>query len=302
MKSWKVIAPVLALVALVAVGTWVAQANADDSANELKIASLVNEMDTMAEDDFYSLEPISIERYTIPPDSVDVMRARVSETYSVDGIGEDTVELRGWIAVKHYNARPAAGQAALNWQTAVVDTEFVGMDLQGFSKKFGPVQVTLNPDVPSRGQVGRIQIPFDARTMLVAELNTDDSVGGRAAAADEGGEEQSLSSTSGSSEREGELELETTAIDAAFCEAPLVAQVTMPDLGLQMKTKGPVVWYSMVDTIPPVGHTASIAIEPVRLESEGREVATLINGKVQFREVVRTVVLDASADVKVASN
>lgn len=71
----------------------------------------------------------------------------------------------------------------------------------------------------------------------------------------------------------------------------------MPDLGLKMATKNPVYWYSLVDTIPPVGHTASIAIEPVRLTTSGREVATLESGVVDFREVVRHLPLTATEKV-----
>jgi len=74
-----------------------------------------------------------------------------------------------------------------------------------------------------------------------------------------------------------------------MCEADGTVFVSMPELNLDMKTKTAVSWYSLVTTIPPVGHTASIAIEPVRLIASGREVGTLESGKVHFRELVRHV-------------
>src|SRR5947209_10613787 len=97
------------------------------------------------------------------------MRVRLEETYTVKGIGKDTVELTGWIAVRHGASRPAPGFRTVSWQTAVTDTEFVGLDLHGESNVFGPVHVTLDSSRPTIGQVGRIDIPERAvRTLLVS--------------------------------------------------------------------------------------------------------------------------------------
>lgn len=63
-------------------------------------------------------------------------------------------------------------------------------------------------------------------------------------------------------------------------------------LDLRMTAAGPAQWYSEVDTIPPVGQTASINLVPTPLLSGGRHVATLTSGAVKFREVVRRVWLD----------
>lgn len=73
------------------------------------------------------------------------------------------------------------------------------------------------------------------------------------------------------------------------CLAKLSVDVTMPKLDLQMTTSAPVQWYSEVETIPPVGYTASVSFTPTPLVSHGREVATLTSGAVKFREVVRHV-------------
>ena len=74
----------------------------------------------------------------------------------------------------------------------------------------------------------------------------------------------------------------------------------MSDLGLEMKTKTPAVWYSRVTTIPPVGHVASVTTEPVALVSADREVGKLVSGTVKFREVVRAVPLSRDHQVRVA--
>lgn len=299
MVSVRRVSLVLVVFAIIAGGLWVANSQAQSevasfeaASSEVRIASLMRELNTMGEQEFYALDSLEVKKFHVPPDSVDVMRARVTETYVVDGVGEDTVELSGWVAVKHYNARPVDGSVEVTWENAVVDTEFIGMDLKGVSEIFGRVEVRLDPSTPSRGQVGRIQIPELARVALLAELETTEG----AVTEGEGAQQEQQGPT------EGQLDLETDAIDAAACVAPMLAEVRMPDLGLTMKATRPVEWYSLVETIPPVGHVASIAVEPVRLTSEGREVATLVSGKVNFREIVRSVVLDPSQDVQLAGN
>ena len=76
--------------------------------------------------------------------------------------------------------------------------------------------------------------------------------------------------------------------------ADVSVSVIMPNLDLKMKTNSSVRWYSEVDTIPPVGYTASVSVNPVPMISEGREVATLTHGAVKFREIVRRIALDGT--------
>lgn len=81
---------------------------------------------------------------------------------------------------------------------------------------------------------------------------------------------------------------------AGDCVANLTVGILMPSLDLYMKTQYPVQWYSEVETIPPVGYTASVSFTPTPLIAEGRQVATLTHGVVGFREIVRKVSLDGS--------
>jgi hypothetical protein len=273
----------LALVCLLAVGAWVTvDAETGVVSDDLQIAALVNEMNNIDDARLNTLRPLPVRRYEVPGDSVDVMRARITETYAVDGIGEDTVELTGWVAVKHFDARPIEGATELNWNTLVVDTQFVGMELKGHSDLFGPVVVRLDENRQVQGQVGRIEMPHYAEVALLAELDKSE------AEADD------------AEDRDLELSEPEAALPAT-CVAPAVASIYMPELDLQMETVSPVYWYSLVDTIPPVGHTASIAVEPVRLSSNGREVGTLVGGKVHFREVVRQVWLNDNSVDQIAA-
>jgi hypothetical protein len=189
--------------------------------------------------------------FTLPAAGVDVMRVRMEETYTIDGVGTDKVELRGWIAAKHDNARPVAGQTEVTWDTAVIDTEFVGLELQGESKIFGPVTVRLSPGAPSFGQVGAIIVPELKGKMAALK-----------AAAKPG------------------------TPNYAACTANISVDVEMPQLDLRMKTQQAVRMYSVVETIPPIGHTASVSLTPTPLVADGRAVGTLQSAEVKFREIV----------------
>jgi hypothetical protein len=281
-KGWTLLTLVALTCGIALVSLTAATAADSATSNEVKVAAFLKEMDSMTPNRLNALEPIPINRYELPEPGVDVMRARLRETYSVDGVGTDTVELSGWIAVKHDNARPAKGEAELNWNTAVVDTEFMAMDLAGHSEVFGPVRVTLDRSNPSRGQVGRIEIPELAKAALLARLDTSERDKARAPKG---------KAPKGTPAKADRVQAAPADDAVAVCSAPVLASVSMPDLGLEMTTKNHVYWYSLVDTIPPVGHTASVTVDPVRLVSAGREVGTLESGIVTFREVVRHVPL-----------
>jgi hypothetical protein len=271
---------VLSICAVFAVALVAAVATADTPSDEVRIAKLVTEMTNTSSAQLAALEPLKVRRFELPPPGVDVMRARIDETYFVEGIGEDTVELSGWVAVKHFNTR-AVNTNDLSWDNAVTSTEFVGMHLAGTSELFGPVEVTLHGS-QEVGEVGRIQLPEYVEVALRAKLEQDATLIAANVAPVE----------------------EAVATEGA-CVADVSVAVKMPNLGIDMHTATPVYWYSLVDTIPPVGHTASIAVEPVALVSEGREIGTLKSGTVKFREVVRHLPLvDAPSygDDQIAAN
>lgn len=144
-----------------------------EAENQQTVRTLLANLEAMPTKTLDALTPISLPEYSLPPAGIQVMRARLEETYEVDGVGKDTVELTGWIAVRHGTPRAVAGAVEVNWETAVTDTEFVGMRLTGTSEKFGDVLVTLDTTRPSYGQVGRIEIPELAKYALVAKLKKE---------------------------------------------------------------------------------------------------------------------------------
>ena len=107
-RKWLIVA--LSLVAL-AVGWYATRATADPGAtlpakaqvNQARIRGLLDEMSKIDVDKLAALEMKPLQ---LPEPGVDVMRVRLEETYDIAGVGKDTVELRGWIAVKHDNTRP----------------------------------------------------------------------------------------------------------------------------------------------------------------------------------------------------
>ena len=385
--------------------------------DEARIAGLLNDMRTA---DLASLPALPVARYVLPPAGVDVMRVRIEETYHVAGVGKDTVELTGWIAARHDTPRPAEGETDIRWGTAIVDTEFVGLELEGNSSVFGPVRISLDRSVPSNGAVGKLSIPFYAqmaleqayrplrsanasatiatasqpppagdpgarmkgperevfRTMqqLWAAISKRDvkamsllysktgqnmffgtpgtglkfkgadpyleavakqfanvkdikvtprnedldiKVFGRFAVVAVTGRNDvtDLQGQTGSAEWRATVRMQQegtrwliTHDHTSFapgggkgladiggkCLARLRVDVSMPQLALNMKTENPVLWYSEVDTIPPVGYTASVSAAPTRMISQGRAVATLQGGAVRFREIVRQVPLEGT--------
>jgi ketosteroid isomerase-like protein len=376
-----------------------------------RIAGLLSEMNSI---DIAKLTPLPVERFVLPPAGVDVMRVRIEETYEIKGIGRDTVELTGWIAAKHDNPRPAEGETEVEWGKAVVDTEFVGLELRGESKIFGPVRVHLDPNHRSVGQVGKLnlslveQIALDtayrdlrpvspkSSTAIMVEPCELRSQGQGGAAEDQeaiqqvmqgvwkaiseldakallryyapgsktakGGEEEvakqfanvksikvipnndqcirfmgrfgNLTATginevvdkqgqTGSSEWKANVQLEkkdgkwlitqdrtsllpnkagTMGGKEGKCLAKISVEVDMPDLRLAMRTGAPVNWYSEVETIPPVGYTASVSATSTAMISNNREVATLKHGAVKFREIVYRIPLEGTNWSQLASN
>lgn len=389
-----------------------AHENAKPVPDAERITNLLAEMERA---DLDSLPALEIPRFQIPNASVDVMRVRLEETYDIAGVGKDTVELRGWIAVMHDNPRPAPGETEVRWGTAVSDTQFVGMDLRGESKIFGPVIITLNPDLPSKGQVGKLSLPenemsalhkaylaatgggqedlqrrrggydtvprirgyegasrtfqavisaiesqdpqamlrqydqspgntfFNAGTgkvfrgarsyinflaaqftkvkfdVKVSDFRLIQGSPGRWAIVEVVGTNIVSADREGRSGGEAPFHLTQVYVNsrgrwlikydsfavaqdpnslnlqgagnAAACRAEAAISINMPKLDLRMQTKSPVVWYSEVETIPPVGETASISFTPTPVISDGRVVGTLTSGVVKFREVVRKVEL-----------
>lgn len=84
---------------------------------EERLAAVVDYMRTV---DLQAMEPLPAQKYTFPGPSIHVMRVKLHELYSLDGIGSDRVELTGWIAVRQEGAQPARPASRATWRVADV--------------------------------------------------------------------------------------------------------------------------------------------------------------------------------------
>ncbi len=220
------------------------------------------------------MEPLHITKHVLPEPAIDLMRVRLEETYSIDGIGKETVQLSGYMAVVH--GKPAALDTSkpLSWQNSVISTEFVALELTGESRLFGTIKVSLDQDRPSVGRVGSFnEAPMDF--LIQAGLSADDVEG--------------IGPPSGDC---AVLADGTTSPACGDCYAPLSVSVAMEDLDLKMTTDAPILMYSYVETIPPIGVTASVSASGRTLIHDGRPVGVLKSAQVKFRELVYSRRLD----------
>ena len=245
------------------------------------------------------LTPIAIEKFHLPPASIHVMRVKLEESYTIDGIGSEKVDLKGWIAVVQSAPQPIDVTKPLSWENSVVETQFVALDLKGQSNMFGPMQLNLDPQPDVKGQVGpNVEIPEEALEFL-AKFPGPIGIDPFVVAIQQGDEKDKTKTNERTAEEKKQLELKTQeikqrlkALNAAKCRAEVAVQIKAPELGLNMKTKSPVTWFSIVDSIPPVGLTASVVLTPTELVSENRKVGILVSGKINFRELVLSVPLE----------
>lgn len=302
MQKRNVLVVVSALLVFGTVAMIFASVPTASTSDSKKVATMVAELEEMSPAKLAALNAIPPKPYTLPEPSVDVMRARLEETYTIAGIGQDTVELSGWIAVTH--GKPSTK----DWNTAVTATRFVALELHGESKLFGPVHVTFDPQKQVVGAVGQITLPEKALTQLAALQPKDTSKEGRRAPVAPGapanGKTKSTGAATNAAGDEGEMgEGDPGGALAICCRAPVTVAVVMPKLNLRMETREPAVWYSVVNTIPPVGHVASVTVDPVALVTDdARVVGSLDSGRVFFRETVKHVALSGDVDLTTVSS
>jgi ketosteroid isomerase-like protein len=146
-------------------GGAISQARADSAPpiNTQDSETIQRMLRKIATENLEKLKAIPIGPFEINGASIDVMRVRLEETYDIQGIGRDTVELYGWIAVMHDTPRSIAGKSTPDWDDAVTPTEFVGMHLLGHSPVFGNVEVNLDERQRVLGEVGALYVPFVAQ-------------------------------------------------------------------------------------------------------------------------------------------
>lgn len=107
----------------------------------------------------------TIRPYTLSPAALEVFTVRERIHVSIDGLGEDLVDLHGIGVYRRHEPRIGAeGAEELNWRTATIGAQFLSLQVMGESDVFGQVRVTNTPwkregatvspsMVPGRGNV-----------------------------------------------------------------------------------------------------------------------------------------------------
>jgi hypothetical protein len=95
---------------------------------------------------------IRVAEFTVPRAGIDVVNITIEETYDVEGIGSDTVVLRGTL-VANRGAPLLERPGNPDWDTSTVVAQFTKLSLVGESRIFGPVSVSLDERVPAFGVV-----------------------------------------------------------------------------------------------------------------------------------------------------
>jgi hypothetical protein len=99
-------------------------------------------------------DPQTVEPYTPPPPGIDNLGISSVDTFMVPGLGEFTVEFKGYVRVARSKPTTAS------WNDSEVFTNLIEMCMRGEAPGIGPIVVTLNPDVLSAGQ---LRTPWDAQ-------------------------------------------------------------------------------------------------------------------------------------------
>src|SRR5438046_1675562 len=78
--------------------------------------------------------PIEVKRMSLPTAGKDTISIKMVETYEVDGVGKDTVELSGTLETRRGTPLLGAEATTQDWKTSTVVAEFTKLNLEGNSK------------------------------------------------------------------------------------------------------------------------------------------------------------------------
>lgn len=172
---------------------------------------------------------IQVKPRTIPPAGIDTTEVTIEESYDIEGVGRDTVSLKGTLVSDRGAPLLQPGKQNLDWNSAIVAARFTSLKLSGKSDVFGTVRVTLDKSFPA-----------------------------------------------------------SAVALACHCTASLGVVVSMPRLGLKLKTGQAIQLQSEVTTIPPVGDEKTRSVNTVDLvdATTNRKVGSLTKATVLWRELV----------------
>ncbi|MFI6094951.1 DUF6073 family protein [Lentzea sp. NPDC051213] len=96
---------------------------------------------------------VDVAEFSVPDVGTDIVEITLEETYEVEGIGTDTVTLKGTLVAERAVPLLDHGTVEVSWETSTVVARFVALSVTGESKVFGPVSVVLDTRSPAVGVV-----------------------------------------------------------------------------------------------------------------------------------------------------
>lgn len=96
---------------------------------------------------------LKVTPFTLPAAGVDDVDITIEETYEVEGLGSDTVLLKGRLVAERTVPLLEHGATRESWEDSTVAARFTKLELYGESSVFGPVIVKLNEELPAFGIV-----------------------------------------------------------------------------------------------------------------------------------------------------
>ncbi|WP_409239979.1 DUF6073 family protein [Streptomyces sp. PA5.6] len=105
--------------------------------------------------DLYTIRP-----YTLGPSALEAFTVRERIHVSIDGLGEDLVDLHGIGVYRRHEPRIGAeGETELTWRTATIGAQFLSLQVVGESDVFGQIRVTNTPSKSEGATVSPNLVP-----------------------------------------------------------------------------------------------------------------------------------------------
>jgi len=108
--------------------------------------------------------PQEIKPFTAVPGGIDNLHLQATDTFSVPGRGEFTVEFKGYMRVAR--SHPTTD----DWDTREVTLNLLDLKLHGESKEMGPITVRLNPEIVAAGQIFPSGAPVGTRAAAACRI------------------------------------------------------------------------------------------------------------------------------------
>lgn len=106
--------------------------------------------------------PKKVEPYTVPPGGIDNLGLHSTDIFTIPGKGEFTVDFSGYFRVARDNP------TTYDWTTFEMLVNIIDLKLYGKHENMGEITVSLNPDVPSSGQIFPAAAPNESAKCRIA--------------------------------------------------------------------------------------------------------------------------------------